>query len=57
MDHLSFYRLEHIFRERHGVEIPRQQMVAVDRAYRRLAEADLRGHVARNEGGELSADR
>jgi len=26
-DHLSFYRLEHIFRERHGVEIPRQQMV------------------------------
>src|SRR5205809_429044 len=26
-DHLSLYRLEHIFRERHGVEIPRQQMV------------------------------
>lgn len=26
-DHLSFYRLEQIFRERHGVEIPRQQMV------------------------------
>jgi transposase len=26
-DHLSFYWLEQIFRERHGVEIPRQQMV------------------------------
>jgi transposase len=26
-DHLSFYRLEQIFRERHGVVIPRQQMV------------------------------
>ena len=26
-DHLAFYRLEQIFRERHGVEIPRQQMV------------------------------
>ena len=26
-DHLSFNRLEQIFRERHGVEIPRQQMV------------------------------
>jgi transposase len=26
-DHLSFYALERIFRERHGVEIPRQQMV------------------------------
>jgi transposase len=26
-DHLSFYALERIFWERHGVEIPRQQMV------------------------------
>jgi len=26
-DHLSFYTLERIFRERHAVEIPRQQMV------------------------------
>jgi transposase len=26
-DHLAFYCLEKIFRERHGVEIPRQQMV------------------------------
>jgi transposase len=26
-DHLSYYRLEQQFRERHGVEIPRQQMV------------------------------
>lgn len=26
-DHLSFYALERIFRERHAVEIPRQQMV------------------------------
>lgn len=26
-DHLSFYWIEQIFRERHGVEIPRQQMV------------------------------
>ncbi|MGH9469940.1 MAG: IS66 family transposase [Terriglobia bacterium] len=26
-DHLSFYALERIFGERHGVEIPRQQMV------------------------------
>ena len=26
-DHLSLYALERIFRERHGVEIPRQQMV------------------------------
>jgi transposase len=26
-DHLSFYWLEQIFRERHGVEIPRSQMV------------------------------
>ena len=26
-DHLSFYALERIFRERHRVEIPRQQMV------------------------------
>ena len=26
-DHLSFYCLEKIFRERHGVEIPRSQMV------------------------------
>jgi transposase len=26
-DHLSFYWLEQIFRERHGTEIPRQQMV------------------------------
>ncbi len=26
-DHLSYYGLERIFRERHGVEIPRQQMV------------------------------
>lgn len=26
-DHLSFYRLEQIFQERHGVEIARQQMV------------------------------
>ena len=26
-DHLSFYRLEQQFRERHAVEIPRQQMV------------------------------
>jgi transposase len=26
-DHLSFYRLEQTFRERHGVAIPRQQMV------------------------------
>ena len=56
-DHLSFYRLEHIFRERHGVEISTSTDGAVDRAYRRLAEADLRGHVARDEGGELSADR
>jgi transposase len=26
-DHLSYYTLERIFRERHGVTIPRQQMV------------------------------
>jgi transposase len=26
-DHLSFYRLEQQFRERHGILIPRQQMV------------------------------
>jgi transposase len=26
-DHLSFYRLEHQFRERHAIDIPRQQMV------------------------------
>ena len=26
-DHLSFYRLEQQFRERHGIVIPRQQMV------------------------------
>jgi len=26
-DHLSYYRLEQQFRERHGIEIPRQQMV------------------------------
>ncbi|MGH8094151.1 MAG: IS66 family transposase [Chthoniobacterales bacterium] len=26
-DHLSYYRLEQQFRERHGVDIPRQQMV------------------------------
>jgi transposase len=26
-DHLSFYTLERIFRERHAVEIPRQQMI------------------------------
>jgi len=26
-DHLSFYRLEQKFRERHGISIPRQQMV------------------------------
>ena len=26
-DHLSFYRLEQQFRERHGIAIPRQQMV------------------------------
>ncbi len=26
-DHLSFYRLEQQFRERHGIRIPRQQMV------------------------------
>jgi transposase len=26
-DHLSFYSLERSFYERHGVEIPRQQMV------------------------------
>src|SRR5438874_2041337 len=36
-DHLSFYRLEHIFRERHGVEIPRQQMVQwIEHIARRL---------------------
>ena len=26
-DHLALYRLEQIFRQRHGIEIPRQQMV------------------------------
>jgi len=26
-DHVAYYTLERIFRERHGVEVPRQQMV------------------------------
>jgi len=56
-DHLSFYRLEQQFRERHGLIIPRQQMVQwvehIARWLRPLYEVMWQGMLA---GGYLQVD-
>jgi len=56
-DHLSFYRLEQQFRERHGIVIPRQQMVQwvepIARLLRPVYDAMWRQMLA---GGYLQVD-
>ena len=56
-DHLALYTLERIFRERHGVVIPRQQMVQWIEHLAGLLRLDRRSDVGADEAGRLPADR
>ncbi len=56
-DHLSYYRLEQQFRERHGIDIPRQQMVQwVEHIASWLQPLAERMWLAMRAGGYLQVD-